>query len=178
MKIIYHPKSIGMPVMFCTDRKKRYFHFLKSLRCSIVFVSPFQGYDNVSLLRWASPIAYICRHCQRPVLWPSGLLFNVIKVWPDIPLSGWLLILTRLWKFPLKNLICRKSTGKTVWVTQIAPMVRIKRDEFFSCKAKQILGNFQERAIFLWLLSFDRSKESNGNMVSVLLHILRNNLSF
>jgi len=42
--------------------------------------------------------------------------------------------------------------------------VRIKRDEprdlkrfgggsFFSCKAKQILGNFQERAIFLWLLS-------------------------
>jgi hypothetical protein len=36
-----------------------------------------------------------------------------------------------------------------------------KRDEFFSRKAKIISGNFQQRAIFLWLLSFDRSKESN-----------------
>ncbi len=39
--------------------------------------------------------------------------------------------------------------------------MRIKRGEFFSRKAKIISGNFQQRAIFLWLLSFDRLKESN-----------------
>jgi len=32
--------------------------------------------------------------------------------------------------------------------------------------AKRILGNFQQRAIFLWLLSFDRSKESNFKYIT------------
>jgi len=48
----------------------------------------------------------------------------------------------------------------TLWRLPAVTAVQAGR-KLFSRKAKIISGNFQQRAIFLWLLSFDRSKESN-----------------